>query len=84
MLYALIAVHAILGAFTPLMVKKLGARVFYVLSIAPLAAAIWLTVQAPHIVSGGTAPSRCRCSSIFGICVSSICSTPFCCYIKPL
>ncbi|WP_226996851.1 proton-conducting transporter membrane subunit [Tessaracoccus aquimaris] len=54
MLYALIAVHAILGAFTPLMVKKLGARVFYVLSIAPLAAAIWLTVQAPHIVSGGT------------------------------
>ena len=52
MLYALIAVHAVLGALTPLLVKKLGARVFYVLSLAPLAAGIWLTVVAPGILAG--------------------------------
>jgi len=51
-LYALIAVHAILGAFTPLLVKRLGARVFFVLAAAPLAAGIWLTIQAPGVLGG--------------------------------
>lgn len=52
MLYALIAAHAILGASTPLLVKRLGARVFYLLSAAPLAAGIWLITQAPMVLSG--------------------------------
>lgn len=43
MLYALIAVHAVLGALTPLLVRGLRDRVFYVLMLGPLAAAIWLT-----------------------------------------
>ena len=54
MLYALIAVHAVLGALTPLLVRGLRDRVFYVLMLGPLAAAIWLTAQAPLILAGGT------------------------------
>ncbi|HMQ66323.1 MAG TPA: Na+/H+ antiporter subunit A, partial [Arachnia sp.] len=54
MLYALIAVHAVLGALTPLLVRGLRDRVFYVLMLGPLAAGIWLTTQAPLILSGGT------------------------------
>lgn len=53
MLYALIAFHAVLGALTPLLVKKLGARVYYVLSVAPLAAGLWLLSVAPGVLSGG-------------------------------
>ena len=54
MLYALIAVHAVLGALTPLLARGLRDRVFYVLMLGPLAAAIWLTAQAPLILAGGT------------------------------
>ena len=32
---------------------RLGARVFFVLALAPLTAAIWLTAQAPRIIGGG-------------------------------
>lgn len=54
MLYALIAVHAILGALTPLLVKRMGARVYFVLALAPLAAGIWLATKAPVILAGQT------------------------------
>lgn len=52
MLYALIAAHAVLGALTPVLVKRIGARVYYVLLLAPLAAAAWMTSLAPGIVRG--------------------------------
>lgn len=52
MLYALITAHAVLGALTPLLVRRLGARVYYVLALAPLVAGVWLTLQAPHIIAG--------------------------------
>ncbi|MFT3888162.1 MAG: Na+/H+ antiporter subunit A [Arachnia sp.] len=54
MLYALIAAHAVLGALTPLLVRLLRDKVFYVLMLAPLVSAVWLTAQAPLIVAGGT------------------------------
>ena len=53
MLYALIAAHAVLGALTTPLLRKMGARVFFVLALAPLTAAIWLTAQAPRIIGGG-------------------------------
>ncbi|WGT47127.1 Na+/H+ antiporter subunit A [Tessaracoccus lacteus] len=52
MLYALIAVHAVLGALTPLLVKRISSRVYYLLLVAPLAAAIWLTSLTPAIMGG--------------------------------
>ncbi|MHA7861599.1 Na+/H+ antiporter subunit A [Tessaracoccus sp. Y36] len=52
MLYALIAVHAILGALTPLIVKRMGARAYFILALAPLAAGIWLVSKAPLILAG--------------------------------
>ena len=53
MLLALIAAHAVLGALTPLFVRWLGARSFFVLMLGPLAAAVWLTTLAPTVVAGG-------------------------------
>ncbi|SHJ10578.1 multisubunit sodium/proton antiporter, MrpA subunit (TC 2.A.63.1)/multisubunit sodium/proton antiporter, MrpB subunit (TC 2.A.63.1) [Tessaracoccus bendigoensis DSM 12906] len=52
MLYALIAAHVVLGALTPILVKRLGSKVFYVLSLGPLAAGVWLVTQAPAVLSG--------------------------------
>lgn len=58
MLYALIAAHAVLGALTTPLLRKMGARVFFVLALTPLTAAIWLTAQAPRIIGGGVSTSR--------------------------
>ena len=53
MLFALIALHAVLAALTPLLVKRMGAKVFYILTLAPLVSGVWLIMQAPAILSGG-------------------------------
>ena len=52
MLLTLVAVHAVLGALTPLLIRSLGARVFYLLALGPLAAGIWLLTKAPLILAG--------------------------------
>ena len=54
MLVALIAVHAVLAALTPALVKSIGSRVFYILMLAPLSAAVWLTAMAPRVIAGET------------------------------
>ena len=53
MLLALIATHAVLGALTPLLVRRLAARAFFVLALGPIAGAAWLTSLGPTVVSGG-------------------------------
>ncbi|AQP45863.1 Na+/H+ antiporter subunit A [Tessaracoccus flavus] len=53
MLFALVAAHAVLGALTPLLVRFLGSRSFFVLALGPLAAGVWLLTQAPVVLGGG-------------------------------
>ena len=53
MLVALIAAHAILGALTPLLVRWLGARAFFLLALGPLASGVWLAGLGSVVVDGG-------------------------------
>lgn len=54
MLFALISFHAILGVLTPLLVRWLGPRTYFVLALGPLAAGSWLLTLTPLITSGQT------------------------------
>ena len=53
MLFTLVAVHALLGALTPILVRHLGARAFYFLALGPMAAGVWLITQAQTVLAGG-------------------------------
>ncbi len=50
----LIAVHFGVAIFAPLLARWLRCRAYFVLALAPLATAVWLGLQAPVVLSGGT------------------------------
>ena len=52
MLVALIAAHAVVGALTPALLSRWGARTFYLLALVPAAAGAWLVTLAPTVLGG--------------------------------
>ncbi|MBK9179824.1 MAG: DUF4040 domain-containing protein [Acidimicrobiales bacterium] len=50
---ALLLLHVAVAAAASLAHRRLGARVFLVCAVAPLAAAVWAAAQAPEVTSGG-------------------------------
>ncbi|NLE98422.1 MAG: Na+/H+ antiporter subunit A [Propionibacterium sp.] len=50
----MIAAHAVVAAFTPLLTRFLGSRAFFVLALPPLAGAVFLISQSSLILSGGS------------------------------
>ncbi len=49
----LLLLHVVVAAAAPLAHRRLGAKVFLLGAIAPLAAVVWASGQAPEVTSGG-------------------------------
>ena len=52
MLFALLGLHAVLGAAAPSLSRWLGRRVFLVLALAPLATVAWAAARAADVLEG--------------------------------
>ncbi|MBA8796001.1 multicomponent Na+:H+ antiporter subunit A [Friedmanniella endophytica] len=66
----LIAVHFGIGCLTPLLVRWLRGRAFFVLALAPAAAFVWLCTLGPQILAGRTVVERVAWIPALGIDLS--------------